>query len=202
VTLCACKRLAWYLITHYAKKGYGEWRYSSTKAWPRHGTRWKNPCPLKQQVKEPSVPDIRSGRFGWLLPLPGMKLRFAGCLARSAVTVPTPECVLGVTCTVFLLGVYRFLATSQSCAIKLQSNICFRRSLWPRCLWRGSAAARLLGLRVRIPPGAWMSVCCEYYVLSGRGLCVELITRPEESYRVWCVWVWSWSLDNKVTLAH
>ena len=28
----------------------------------------------------------------------------------------------------------------------------------PRSLRRGSAAARLLGLRVRIPPGAWMSV--------------------------------------------
>ena len=27
-------------------------------------------------------------------------------------------------------------------------------------LWRGSAAARLLGLRVRITPGAWMFVCC------------------------------------------
>jgi hypothetical protein len=24
-------------------------------------------------------------------------------------------------------------------------------------------------------------------VLSGRGLCDGLITRPEESYRVWCV---------------
>jgi hypothetical protein len=24
-------------------------------------------------------------------------------------------------------------------------------------------------------------------VLSGRGLCEELITRPEESYRLWCV---------------
>ena len=28
----------------------------------------------------------------------------------------------------------------------------------------------------------WMSVCCECCVLSGRGLCVGLITRPEESY--------------------
>jgi len=29
-------------------------------------------------------------------------------------------------------------------------------------------------------------------VLLGRGLCVGLITRPEESYRVLCVqWVWS-----------
>ena len=32
-----------------------------------------------------------------------------------------------------------------------------------------------------------MSVCCECYVLSGRGLCDELITRPEEAYRLWCV---------------
>jgi hypothetical protein len=29
-----------------------------------------------------------------------------------------------------------------------------------------------------------MFVCCE---LSGRGLCDELITRPEESYRLWRV---------------
>ena len=60
-----------------------------------------------------------------------------------------------------------------------------------------SSAARLLGLRVRIPPWAWMSVCCESCVLSSRGLCVGLITRPEQSYRVWCVWVWSWSLCNE-----
>jgi hypothetical protein len=38
-------------------------------------------------------------------------------------------------------------------------------------------------------------------VLSGRGLCVGLITRSAESYRVWCVWVWSWSLDNEDALA-
>jgi len=30
-------------------------------------------------------------------------------------------------------------------------------------------------------------LCCECCVLSGRGLCDELITRPEESYRLWCV---------------
>ena len=56
-------------------------------------------------------------------------------------------------------------------------------------LRRGSAAARLLRFWVRIPPGVWMSVCCECCVLSGRGLCDELITRPEESYRLWCVTV-------------
>jgi hypothetical protein len=60
-------------------------------------------------------------------------------------------------------------------------------SHWPRGLRRGSAAVRLLGLRVRIPLEAWMSVCCECCALSGRGLCVGLVPRPEESYRVWCV---------------
>jgi hypothetical protein len=39
-------------------------------------------------------------------------------------------------------------------------------------------------------------------VLSGRGLYFRLITRPEESYRVWCVWVWSWNLDNEEALVH
>ena len=60
------------------------------------------------------------------------------------------------------------------------------RPQWPRGIRRGSAAARLLGLRVRIPPGAWMSVSCEC-CLSGSGPCVGPITRPEESYRLWCV---------------
>jgi hypothetical protein len=32
-----------------------------------------------------------------------------------------------------------------------------------------------------------MSVCCECSVLSRRGLCDGLITRPEESYRLWRV---------------
>ena len=32
-----------------------------------------------------------------------------------------------------------------------------------------------------------MFVCSECCVLSGRGLCDELNTRPEESFRLWCV---------------
>ena len=50
--------------------------------------------------------------------------------------------------------------------------------------------------------GAWMSVCFECCVLSSRGLSVGLITPPEESYEMWCVWVWSWSLDNEEALTH
>jgi len=38
-----------------------------------------------------------------------------------------------------------------------------------------------------LPPGACMFVFCECCVLSGRGLCDGPITRPEESYRLWCV---------------
>ena len=70
-------------------------------------------------------------------------------------------------------------------AVKGLRKVC--RSQWPRGLRRRSTAARLLRSWVRIPPGAWMSVCCECFVLSGRGLCDELNTRPEASYRLWCV---------------
>jgi len=76
------------------------------------------------------------------------------------------------------------------------------RSQRTRDLRRGSATACLLVLWVRIPLQAWMSVSCECCVLSSRGLCIGLITRPEESYWVWCVWVWSWSLENEEFLAH
>ena len=77
---------------------------------------------------------------------------------------------------------------------------------------------------VPIPVAAWSKawVCCRslagiagsnsaggtdvcvlwmFCVLSGRGLCDGPITRPEEYYRVWRVWVWSRSLDNKEALA-
>ena len=82
--------------------------------------------------------------------------------------------------------------TFYLCLLRDQSNLklhtyLISRSQQPRGLRRTSAAARLLRLWVRIPPGAWMFVCCERCVLSDRGLCDELITRPEESYRMWCV---------------
>jgi hypothetical protein len=38
------------------------------------------------------------------------------------------------------------------------------RSQWPRGLSRGSEAACLLGLWVRIPPGTWSVVCCQVEV--------------------------------------
>jgi len=75
-------------------------------------------------------------------------------------------------------------ARTQYYSIRFTS---FCRSQWTRGLRHRSAAARLLRSWVGIPPGAWMFVCCECCMLSGRSLCDELITRPEESYRLWCV---------------
>jgi hypothetical protein len=48
----------------------------------------------------------------------------------------------------------------------------------------GHSPAAIVGSN---PTGERIFVCCECCVLSGRGLCDELITRPEESYRPWCV---------------
>jgi hypothetical protein len=62
-----------------------------------------------------------------------------------------------------------------------------RLSQWPHSLRHKSTAAHLLRLWVRITPGAWMFFCCEFCLLSGRGQCDEMITRPQESYRLWCV---------------
>jgi hypothetical protein len=63
----------------------------------------------------------------------------------------------------------------------------YSRSQWPHGLRRRSADTRLVRLWVRMRPVVWMSVCCECYVLSRRGLYDELITSPEESNQLWCV---------------
>ena len=48
----------------------------------------------------------------------------------------------------------------------------------------GRSLAGIAGLN---PAGGWMFVSCECCVLSGGGLCVGLITRSKESYRMRCV---------------
>jgi hypothetical protein len=72
--------------------------------------------------------------------------------------------------------------------------VCCSRSHRPRGLRNRSTAVQLLRSWVRVPPKAWMFFCC---VLSGRNLCDELITRPEESYQLWrvvvCDRVTSWT---------
>ena len=62
----------------------------------------------------------------------------------------------------------------------------------------GRSPAGIVGLK----PAGCMDVCRECCVLLGRGLCDELISHPEESYRVWCVWVWSRNLMNEEAVTH
>ena len=98
----------------------------------------------------------------------------AACLLRS--WVPIPPGGHGYLCVVCCQ--IEVSATSWSLVQRSPTDCGLRRR---------STAARLLRSWVRIPPGEWMIVFCDCCVLSGRGLCDELITRPEESYRLWCV---------------
>jgi len=50
----------------------------------------------------------------------------------------------------------------------------------------GHSLAGIAGLN---PAGTWMYVSSDCCILSGRCLCDGPITRSEESYRTWCVWV-------------
>ena len=61
------------------------------------------------------------------------------------------------------------------------------RSQWLHSLRHRSAATRPLRMRVWIPLGECMFVCCVWCLLSGRGLCDELIAHPKQSYRLWCI---------------
>jgi hypothetical protein len=60
------------------------------------------------------------------------------------------------------------------------------RIRWMSGLKRGCTTFLL----VRIPERSMMCVSYECRVSSGRGFCDGPITRPEESYRLSCVWVW------------
>jgi hypothetical protein len=77
------------------------------------------------------------------------------------------------------------------------------RSQWPLGLRRRSAAACLLRVWVWMPPGAWMSVCYECCVLSGR----SFLRRADHSSRevlptVVRRWAWSRNAMNDEALAH
>jgi len=89
----------------------------------------------------------------------------------------------GITRSHFLERKRQRTCSKTDCDI--YTYIC--RSQWPRGLRRRSAVAGLLRSWVRESPGAGMFVCCECCMLRGTGICDELITRPEESCRLWCV---------------
>ena len=114
---------------------------------------------------------------------------------------PLPKCLLVyqiLKCMLFLF------MNSRPCLF------CF----WPSTYLLAHPSGRVVnGLRLR-PLACWdcgfeshrgdMDVCCECWVLSGKGLCDELVTRPEKSYWLWCVVVCDLrrNLVNEETLAH
>jgi len=54
---------------------------------------------------------------------------------------------------------------------------------WSKALFCSRSSAEIIGSN----PTGVLDVCFECCVLFCRSLCDELITRPEESYRMWCV---------------
>ena len=74
----------------------------------------------------------------------------------------------------------------------LKRRALFCQSQWPSGLRRGFAVAVLLGLLLRMPPGPWMSVSFECWVLSvvrWRSLRRVDLSSREESCRLWRVTV-------------
>ena len=56
----------------------------------------------------------------------------------------------------------RLISSRTSCTLCCTNGV-LHRSQWPRGIRQGSSALRLLGLRLRIPPGTWMSASCECF---------------------------------------
>jgi hypothetical protein len=84
----------------------------------------------------------------------------------------------------------------------IKQRTIFYRSQWPRGLRRGSAAARLLRLLVRIPTGGTdvcreCCVCCQVEVSEKRWLLVRGVLPTVVRRRVW-----SRNLVNEEALAH
>ena len=114
----------------------------------------------------------RASSFNWQYPLLSLRSSssFLRLLPRLLVTSIFPFIFPSITCCrrQFLRKMwpiqlaFRFLI---SCPLPPQKNPAplypTHRSQWPRGLSRGSTAARLLGLWVRIPPGTWTFVCCK-----------------------------------------
>jgi len=116
-------------------------------------------------------------------------------------------------CSVYCLCVTVYRATATGCQPNCSLQI-HRRKMYTfekpneqptywhieknvNCLVYGVVWGWPLARIVGSNPARGMDVCLLWVLCSVRGLCVGLITCPEEPYRVSYVWVWSWSLDNE-----
>jgi hypothetical protein len=71
---------------------------------------------------------------------------------------------------------------------------------WSKALVCGRSIAGIVGSNLAGSLDVCLFVCCECCMLSCRGLCLRLITRQEDSYRVSYFWVWWWSFGNEEAL--
>ena len=161
------------------KGGRGMWQ----REWPRI-------------VETPPTPFLKR-TFSWHW-LGGVSApRSYRCGSRIVLFILATECT----------RVLSFFNQRQVCGLRLARYLClvtakYCRSKGPRGLRHGSAAACLLGLWVRIPPAACMSVvsvvCCQVEVCTW---CRPVVQRSPTEWCV-CVWVWWWNLDNEKALDH
>ena len=136
--------------------------FGRKRPWPNGGT----------------VPDLACGNRGKvqrkLIKITGIYLRLERSASRIRVEIDTVKRTCSIT-------VFFFESEFKICSVvKKPVSVATRSKAWV-C---GPSPAEIVGSN---PSGAWMFVCRECCVLSGRGLCDEPITRPEESYRLWCV---------------
>ena len=116
-------------------------------------------------------------------------LRSETCRADTWTLINNQCCYI-----VYLVGMYIYYIYFVSV-----NSVPISVAAWSKARICGSSPAGIASSS----PSRWHGcVSCECCVLSGRGLCIELITRPEECYRVWCVWVWFRNLNSEEALAH
>ena len=118
----------------------------------------------------------------------GCKLRLVRLCGSDFGITPVDDITIGITCAAFCFHIAHisfasswysfFFLSSSSSSLLLLLLLLLLRSRWPRGLRSWSEATRFLGLRVQFSRVTWMSLCCDCCVLSGRGLCDGLITRP------------------------
>ena len=93
------------------------------------------------------------------------------------------ECYASVISEMYTASVFRIAATGARIWSGYTGNAPVPVAARSKAYVCGRSPAEIVGLN----PTGGMNVCFECCVLSGRGLCDELITRPEESHRLWCV---------------
>jgi hypothetical protein len=86
---------------------------------------------------------------------------------------PNIQLVCSLLCDCPTATIFVIVFGNHCSAVRFKAWVCSR-----------SLAGIVSSNPARSMAGAWMSVACEFCVLSRRVLCVGLITHPEESYRV------------------